>query len=406
MDERSYKWFLQEVCNSHSSIKILETGICRGNKVISWFGNTKAEEVFCRAAKVVTKTRYLLNYFLNYRVPILEEYAPDKIICFLYHKNGKRLVNAKEAIELAENQLHGLQVTSIHMALTSNTDIYTVVASNQAGELTTEITVSKFGKLNGQSLKDHSDIDKIVNFLIHINELLVKFSNKQIHEVSMDLTKDLMGALVLIKLTDVKFKFTPLQRTFFRKSSIKLITQESSSEESMTEDELPNLYRQSITSYINKDKTSIKIPIKKPQGNSQEFLEMIGKTIDKDRKKIHDVIDSAFDSKLQSQISQRKSFRESRSSKKSWDNLNDLLFYLEKTRPKIWIKDSGQPSATVKNSTMHANSDSRIQTAQRVTPKTPKTANSILTSLLTESRSSNRIQFRKDLNIKKLRNSV
>jgi flagellin-specific chaperone FliS len=399
MDERSYKWFLQEVSNSHLSVKILETGICRGTKVTSWFGNTKTEEVFCRATKVVTKTRYLLNYFLNIRVPMLEEYAPEKIVCFLYHRNGKKLVTAKEAIELAENQLHGLQVTSIHMAITSYTEIFTVVASNVDGELATEVTVNKFGRMTGQSIKDHSEIEKIINFLVHINELLVKFSNKEVQDLTLDLTKDLMGALVLVKITDLKFKVLSLQRTLMRKSSIKLITQESSSEESLSEEELPNLYRSSISSYINKDKTSIKIPTKKPQNNSQEFLEMIGKTIDKDRKKIYENIDFPEDPSLGHLKSQRKSFRESRTSKKSWDSLNDLLFYLEKTRPKVWVKDLGEVPATARNLNRPSNCEVSIQTVQRATPKTAR-----LKSILSESRS--RIQFRTCQDVKKLRNSV
>lgn len=352
MDERSYKWFLQELSTSNLSLKILEAGICRGTKVTSWFCNLKNDNIFARPTKEMQSTKSLINYFLNTRIPMIEEYSPQKLICFLYHKTGKKLVTAKEAIELAENQLHGLHVISAHLALTSQSQIYTVKASNSKGEFSTEITVSKFGQPESQSVKDKAQIDEIVDYFVYVNELLMKLSNKEIHDVVLDLTKDCNGSITLIKITELRFKFNNVQNVFIRASSIRLITQESSEEESLTDEEPPNLTRQTLTSYLFKDRSPVKALSRKTQDNSQEFLEMIAKTIDKDRKRNYEKGDNVQESEFKHQAFARKSLRDSKSIRKSMSNLNDLLFYLEKTRPRVWLKDKNEVCYSTRNSSL------------------------------------------------------
>lgn len=352
MDERSYKWFLQELTDSDSQLKILETGICHGTKVISWYGNLKNDKIFCRPTKVVTKTKNLLNYFINSRIPIVQEYNPHKIICFLYHKAGKRLVTAKEAMELAENQLHGLHVTSIHMAVTSTPQIYTIKSSNSRGEYSTTITSSKFGSLETQTLKDSAQIEEVLHFFMSLNEVIMKLSNKEIHEINLDLTKDQMGAITLIKITELKFKFNSATNIHVRGSSIRLITQESSDEESLTDEESPSLARQTLTSYLAKEKCLSKVPIIKSSSNSQDFLKMIAKTIEKDRKKNYETTETQQEFGSRHQEFARKSFKDSKSMKNSLTSLKDLLFYLEKTRPRVWVQDKSEIQGSVRNSVM------------------------------------------------------
>lgn len=59
----------------------------------------------------------MLIHFMNTRAPLLYEYSPDKVIVYLYHKRGQRVLTAKDIVDLSKNQLHGLQVRSIHVAL-------------------------------------------------------------------------------------------------------------------------------------------------------------------------------------------------------------------------------------------------------------------------------------------------
>lgn len=375
MEERSYKWFLQELSNSNLSLKILEAGICRGTKVVSWFSNLKNDNISTKPVKEMKNTKSLINYFLNARIPMIEEYTPQKLICFLYHKTGKKLVTAKEAIELAENQLHGLHVTSAHLAMTCQSHIFTVKASNSKGEFSTEITMSKFGQPESQSVKDKAQIDEIVDYFVYVNELLMKIHNKEIHDIVLDLTKDSNGSMTLIKITELRFKFNNIQNVFIRASSIKLITQESSEEESLTDEEPPSLARQTLSSYLFKERSPVKALSRKTQNNSQEFLEMIAKTIDKDRKKNYEKTENLQESEFKHQVFARKSFRDSKSIKKTMSNLNDLLFYLEKTRPRVWVKDKGEICYSTRNSSLtnkRGNLDSGINTMRNSTKDSVK----------------------------------
>ena len=290
----------------------------------------------------------MINYFLNQRVPILEEYAPEKLICYLYHKTGKKIVTAKEAIELAENQLHGLQVTSVHMAIAFSIETYSISAINIGGELNTEIFIGKFGKDANQIVRDTAIIEKFINLLVYINDTIVKISKRQVQEIHIDLLYDTSGYTQIIKIDKLLLKTENIRPSFIRKSSIKLIQFDDSSDESI-EDEIAPFHSKGAINYIlekEKKNHAIKVPITKPYvENSSYFLQMIANTFDRDRKKYErkdigkDVRNSAplpenprFSGFLTTSI---KTFRESRSLKKSLNSLSDLISYVEKTRPKI-----------------------------------------------------------------------
>ena len=348
MEEKPYKWLLQEICNNRIFMKILETGICRGTKLIAWYCNTSTDTIICKSSKSVSKTRYLINYFLNSRVPILEEYAPEKLICYLYHKTGKKIVTAKEAIELAENQLHGLQVTSIHMAIISSIETYSLSAINVGGELNTEIVIGKFGKNANQIVKDPIIIEKVINLLVYINDTVVKLCKQQIQEIQIDLLFDPKGYPQIIKIEKLLVNIE-IRSSIGKKSSIKLIQFDDSSDENL-ENEISPIHTKGAIGYIlekEKRNHAIKVPIAKPFiENSSNFLQMIANTFDRDRKRYtreeykknsknsvplpekNELLDDVL------QLNARKSFRD-RSLKKSLNSLNDLLSYVEKTRPKI-----------------------------------------------------------------------
>ena len=354
MEEKAYKWFLQELCKTQLSFKILETGICRGTKVIGWFANSLSDSVISKSVKIVNKTKYLINFFLNERVPILEEYAPEKLICYLYHKNGKKLVTAREAIDLAENQLHGLQVTSIHMAVSSSPVIYSLSAKNVGGELNTEIFFSKFGKYNLQILKDSALVEKIINNLVSISDYIIKINKQELKEIQIDFLFDSTGSLLIIKITRLVLKASDIRSSLLKKSSVKLVKHDSSSDQSF-EDEAQN--KRPINFIFEKEKknTTLKVLINKPVvKNTPNFLLMVANTFDRERKKL-DKAEPVLLTKTpvpmtpktplsahtinpnfnQFQIQSLKSLRDSKIMKKNITNLNDLLYYLEKTRPRI-----------------------------------------------------------------------
>lgn len=374
---KAYKWFLEQICSFQITFKILETGICRGTKVSNWYCNSPTGLVISKSSKILNKTRYLINYFLNQRVPILEEYAPEKLICYLYHKNGKKIVTAKEAIELAENQLHGLQVTSIHMAVISNTDIISVYANNIGGELNTEIFTSKFGKGCEQPLKDSVHIEKIVNLLVTMSDFIIKISQQELQEISMDLVVDTSGFVHVIKILKLKLKENNARIALLRKSSIKLIMIEESSEE----EAIRVTAKGAINFILEKEKKSagLTVPISKPTvKNTQNFLQMMANTFDRDRRKQSqvEIIKSARDSASLpdkgSNFFPKRSFKESRTMKRSLNTLNDLLVYIEKTRPKIWLKDSGEVLPSTKSSNLNLPNEivnRRQRSVQYFTPR-------------------------------------
>ena len=127
METKSYNWLLYQFSQRKINLNILEVGISKRDKLIDWFRMDSNNNIVRNTITPPNNlTKYLLSYFLSKRSPILDEYNPDKYICYLYHKTGRKIITAKEASEMANNQLHGLQVESIHMI---PPDIKTVMLS-------------------------------------------------------------------------------------------------------------------------------------------------------------------------------------------------------------------------------------------------------------------------------------
>lgn len=367
MEDKSYSWLLSEFCTSKSMLKILETGICRGSKLLNWFYTDSLGIVAQKPLKENSRTKLLLNYFLNQRLPILEEYNPDKVICYLYHRKGRKVVSAKDAVELAENQLHGLQVRSIHMALNSCGNyhrIYRMHAWSEHGDLQISFSYGKFSKDASEFVKDPVITEKANSLVQYISNILSRTYFKSLKTIKIDLIPDLSGQLHVLKvkeltLSDVVIGPTGSIRSFARSGSMKII--DSSSEEVSLE-EINNSNHSPVRVTYDKDQkkkdSNSKIALNKPTPqNSDVFLEMIAKTFDRERKaqenlemlKEKRTSLEAFNIRKVFQRNSLRSTRENLPKKNKFNTISDLLYYLEKTRPRTWVKDlNGNPLISVK----------------------------------------------------------
>ena len=360
MEDKSYSWLLSELSTSKSVLKILETGICRGSKLLNWFSTDNAGIVINRPLKENSRTKFLLNYFLNQRVPILEEYNPDKVICYLYHRKGRKIVTAKDTVELAENQLHGLQVRSIHMALPSSTNyyiVYRVNAWSENNELQTDVTYGKFSKDAFEIIKDPVASDKAITIAAYIIDLLLKHYMKSTKSIKIDLIPDVSGQMHILKIKELLLIDANAVPSMFPKGFVRsgtLRAYELSSEEISIEDndsDRPPI-RMLLEKEQKKKETSNKIHLKKNTAeNSVVFLEMLANTIDKERKlrENQEILTNkrkalnnreSLDQRKIFQLRSLKSNRDSFTKRAGINSINDLLFYVEKTRPRIWVKDT------------------------------------------------------------------
>lgn len=358
MEDKSYTWLLTEMSNNKIPLKILETGICRGSKLLNWFYSDPMGIVCKKPIKGSPRTKHLLNYFLNQRVLILEKYNPEKIICYLYHRKGIKIVNAKEAIELAGNQLHGLQVRSIHLALPSSANyhnIYRISALNNNGELHNTLTYGKLSKDSNEEIKDPVISERAHSLIVYLSDLILKHYLKYIKSLKIDLIADINGQFHIIKVKELVLSDSSVGHESFKRRSgraVTLKTQEDSSEELSEE---PDAVYGQIKIIHEKDQRKkdigYKYPLKKSTSeNSDVFLEMIAKTFDRERKTQEaleiikckrEEIESAdkVNKRKAFQMNSLKSTKESLP-KKCFNSINDLLYYVEKTRPRVWLKDS------------------------------------------------------------------
>ncbi|OMJ73548.1 hypothetical protein SteCoe_27741 [Stentor coeruleus] len=363
MEDKNFSWFLSELHTKKLPLKILEAGICRGSKLLDWYYTDTCGLIGRKPVKEKDRTKHLLNYFLNQRVPILEEYNPEKVICYLYHRKGVKIVTAKDAIELAENQLHGLQVRSIHMALPNSLNyskVYKLTSWNEGGELQNQLTYGRITKDANEEVNDPVTYEKVLSLISYISDLIHKNYIKHIKTIKIDLTADSTNALHIIKITELCLvetfsKSDALLRGVARKTSLKIL-QESSEE--VSEEDFDSGFNNPIKVVQEREQkkkaNEYKIPLKKsvPQ-NSGVFLEMIAKTFDRDRKNIEYVekiknkrfllegMEKNNNRKLY-QLASLKSPRENIPKKHALSNINDLLYYVEKTRPRIWLRDNGE----------------------------------------------------------------
>ena len=303
-----------------------------------------------------TRTKILLNFFLNHRVPILEEYNPEKVVCYLYHRKGVRTVTAKDAIELAENQLHGLQVRSIHLALSVSSNyykIYRVTASNNKGELNYALTYGHIHKEFDEEIKDPVLCEQALSLLFYLSDFIYKNELKYIISIKIDLISDLSGQFHIIKIKDISLskefiKSDYIIRGIGRNTTLKMTDFTSDDDNNLETDVLnPLFYKNSYEKDQKKREGQLKIQLKKPTAsNSNVFLEMIAKTIDRDRKNqefLEIITDKRKDLEQAGEIDNKKLFkqrslkkiREKFRKKPSFKSINDLMFYVEKTRPRI-----------------------------------------------------------------------
>jgi hypothetical protein len=371
MEEKNYNWLLSEFVSSKVSIKILETGICRGSKVLDWYGTDPSGFIIRKPLNKNSRTKNLLNTFLDQRLPLLEQYNPDKVICYLYHHKGRRIVSPKDTIELAENQLHGLQVNSIHMALSSAInyyEAYRMTAWNKNNELKTELMYGKFSKDFTEIIKDPVICDKAINVTLHIADFLSKVHKKYIQSIKIDLIPDNLGHMFILKVIELVINDISSSNYFFKGLIRSGTIKDQSSEDISIEDtEYVSHLPIRLLDREHKKKEYTKIYIKKPNAkNTPVFLKMIAKTFERERKAIENKEILKFTKQALSQentikrknfqMKSLRSFNVEKLKTKSINSVNDLLYYLEKTRPRIWVKDSDKPDIQgllVSSSTKH-----------------------------------------------------
>lgn len=356
MEEKSFAWLLSELSKTRLTVRILEVAVCRGTKLLSWYYNDPLGVICRRQIKQNSKSKIVLSQFLNQRSPVLEEYNPDKIVAYLYHLKGIRMVKAKEAIELAENQLHGLQVRSIHLALPTSEDfslIFRLRANYENGELVNEFYVAHYNKEFKEEVKDLILYERAINLTGFLSEFIYKTYGKQIRELELDLVPDISGHLYLLRLQKLivvdenNFKNEPFSRRGARGVTVKVMTNTDEDEIEDGVNEI-NLYKNFLETLKKKEQGRI-VRKQAPQ-NSPLFLDMIAKTFDRERKLLeHEEMIKGMKFELEyksgacsprhNNLSPQLSIRNKVKRKKQFGNINELLGYLEASRPKIWIRD-------------------------------------------------------------------
>ena len=359
MEDKSFNWFLSECCTRKLRLNILETGICRGSLLLDWFQTDQYGVVVRKPKKDTTRTKHLLSYYLNQRHPVLEEYNPDKVICYLYHKTGVKVVTSKDSIELAENQLHGLQVRSIHMALASSLNFYKAFrlhAWSEGGELCHKLTHGRIAKEMTEEVTDGVMYEKVLSIFIYISDALAKNQFKNISTIKLDLVTDSAGAVYIVKVVELVLddsftKSEAIIRNLARRPSLRQY--DESSEEEISNEDIEGIQNEMkfLQELRKKNTSDFKMPLKKRSApNSVMFLEMVAKTIDRERKvqEFNEMIKNkkmmlennhASNHKKVFQMRSMKHTRENIPKKHAIKTINELLYYVEKTRPRIWLKD-------------------------------------------------------------------
>ena len=185
---------------------------------------------------------------------------------------------------------------------------------------------------------------------VYLTDLLSKLYTKYVKSIKIDLVCDALGHLYILKVKELSLTDLFINPSTLSKGLARTVTNnyEYSIEEVSIEEENQNFTSKILNEQRKKDST-LKIHLrKKAPINSADFLEMIANTIDKQRKT--QASNDFFSNKKNplgienkqtfSKIQSFKSTQDLLSSKKNLSSINDLLFYLEKTRPKIWVKDN------------------------------------------------------------------
>ena len=351
MEAKSFNWLLFQLAQRQISINILEVAFCRREKVLDWYCMDSNLQV--HRNKVVAPSnlvRFMMSYFLYKRNPVLDEYRPEKFICYMYRKGGRKIINAKNAAEMVSNQMHGVDVNSMHLALSGIDDsvVYRVNCRNLNNGLHLEIESKRFEKETGTQIKDQSIAEKIAKFIVNLCEQMARFS-KTLISMNLDILITTSHQIYLINIDDLTFYKETFDgsRDFQRVSNFK--PSDCSSEE-ISDDDLQHNIIVLEKDLRKKEFNNIRVPLTKPIVNdSPVFLEMIAKTIQKKRKiqyfkeyfdrKKTQTEDDQYIKKTSFHLGSRDSFKELKLEKRL-ESLNDLLKYLETTQPKNWVRDT------------------------------------------------------------------
>ncbi|CAG9331062.1 unnamed protein product [Blepharisma stoltei] len=295
MENQTYSWLLSLVNTRKTPLRILEAGLCRGDLLQEWYANDKSGIVITKTTKTLNKTSQLLTHFLNIRCPILEDYSPEKIIAYLYHQKGRKVLRAKEAINFSKNLMYGLQMRSIHMALpeTYSNVMIKVKAKNENGEFKNELSYKSFEKENGDAVKDESLCERAHEMTLFIAEYIYRFQSEIVDQLRYDLCVDGYGYYYLIRLENPVFakelSNIPRVRNKNRTNTIFLDQPPDPDEDARNlESAVPEFIPIGKVSDRRKSRESLKFRFdfkfhRAP--NSPVFVKMIAKTIEKSHQK-------------------------------------------------------------------------------------------------------------------------
>lgn len=273
----------------------------------------------------------------------------DKYVCYLYHINGKRLITAQETDELVRKQLHGLRVTSVHMFKTplhSSGKIYSLHVWEKQGKMHAQIIYGKFSKKEGTAIREGIVTErglKLAEEILHI----VRAEGYKTKVLDFDMIVDISGTPCLIRITRLKLDINTIKISMNTKVTLLYANEGSNlTTEADRESKMKN----------NHSSKSDNIKSSSLNSNCEVFLEMIAKTISKTRKKeekneSNKLILAKSIEKIR-MIQERKMFENNCIKEvkitKAYESIQDLLFYVKKTRPRIWRKDISQHSKPMK----------------------------------------------------------
>ena len=199
-----------------------------------------------------------------------------------------------------------------------------------------------------EEINDPVMCEKALSLMTYISDLIYKNYYKFIKSIKIDLIPDGFGQLYVMKIKELSLTtdFVKSEAVFRLVRSSTLKTKEEDKGNS-NEKELD--FNEAGKGVHEKDarkkEINYKIPLRKPAAqNTNEFLEMIAKAFDRDRKKQENneimenkrkILDNNEDLSTQNL---RKSFNFTASNEKvnnEIHNIHDLLNYVENTRPKI-----------------------------------------------------------------------
>lgn len=152
-DEYTYKRLLQTLAAANAKVPILSVGFCRADTIEAYYSNDKKGGVV-RRRKAVNTNRTLIAKFI-------EQAKGTEMAAYMLMKEGRKLVSKAEAIYLADNHLHGLDVLSLHgFEATRYSPEMTFKVKQVEG--VSSIEVKHFDGTTGQELKDPRLIHKLM----------------------------------------------------------------------------------------------------------------------------------------------------------------------------------------------------------------------------------------------------